>query len=131
MFSLINMTPSDYWRILLFKDSFNYAGISESNPTKVTSKWDIALHLPEAIQKKFLITVGEFLLKIYKHSMRVKSGAVEEDTGDSNNQAAAHKIQSFMDKVDDFKKEKDHVYISKVISDYFSQKLYSLVSEIA
>lgn len=72
MFTFINMTPSEYWRILLFKDNFNYGGVRESSPGKVASRWDIALHLPEAIQKNFLYIVGEFILKVYKHNIKSK-----------------------------------------------------------
>lgn len=35
-----------------------------------------------------------------------------------------------MDTVDDSKKGRDHVYIVKLISEYFSQKLFSLIHEI-
>jgi hypothetical protein len=35
-----------------------------------------------------------------------------------------------MDTVEDYKKEKDHNYISNLITEYFSQKLFSLISEI-
>ena len=64
------MTPTDYWRILLFKDIYNYGGIKEASSMKVSSKWDIALHMPEAIQKKFLLIIGEFILKVYKWHRR-------------------------------------------------------------
>jgi site-specific DNA-cytosine methylase len=72
MFSFITLTPSEYWRILLFKDSFNMAGVRESNPGKVASKWDIAMHLPEAIRQNFVLVVGEFILKVYKHNIKIK-----------------------------------------------------------
>lgn len=32
MFSFIQMTPNEYYKILLFKDIYNYGGIKESNP---------------------------------------------------------------------------------------------------
>ena len=35
-----------------------------------------------------------------------------------------------MDTVEDFKKGKDHSYIVKLISEFFSQKLFSLIQEI-
>ena len=35
-----------------------------------------------------------------------------------------------MDTVDDSKKGRDHIYIVKLISEYFSQKLFSLIHEI-
>lgn len=41
------------------------------------------------------------------------------------------RIESFMDLVEDVKKEKDHEYISSQISKHFSQKLFDLVTEIS
>jgi hypothetical protein len=41
------MSPTEYWRILLFKDLYNYGGIRESQPEKVCERWDIVQHLPE------------------------------------------------------------------------------------
>lgn len=35
-----------------------------------------------------------------------------------------------MDTVDDVKKEKDHEYICKTITDYFSQKLFEKITEV-
>ena len=64
----IILSPFEYWRLLLFKDAYNYGGIKETNPDIVTNRWDIALHLPEAIRKKFILTIGEFLLRVYKHN---------------------------------------------------------------
>jgi hypothetical protein len=40
--------PSEFWRILLFKDLKNYAGFKESNPKDVSYSFDIVNHLPEA-----------------------------------------------------------------------------------
>lgn len=65
---MINLNPVEYYRILLFKDFYNYGGIKESNPEKVSSRWDIVLHLPEITQKKFLFIVAEYVLKVYKYN---------------------------------------------------------------
>ena len=73
LFSWINFTPVEYWRCLLFKDIYNYAGIKESNPDAVLSRWDISLHLPEAIQQIFKHTVGEYLLKVYRYNEKIKA----------------------------------------------------------
>ena len=71
MFAFLNLEVVDYWRILLFKDYYNFGGIKESDFSKVASRWDIALHLPEAIQRKFLYIVGEYLLKVYKYNVKL------------------------------------------------------------
>lgn len=70
MFAFINFNPVEYWRILLFKDYYNFGGIKESNPECVQFNWDIALHLPEAIRAKFKFTVAEYLHKVYKFNER-------------------------------------------------------------
>ena len=53
MFIHVSMEPSEYYSILLFKDMYNYGGIKESDPEKIFSRWDIALHLPTITQKRF------------------------------------------------------------------------------
>ena len=131
LFAFIQLTPVDYWRILLFKDMYNYGGIKEGNNKKVTSKWDIALHLPEAIQKKFVLTIGEFILKVYKYNQRIRNNQdLDEDIEDEEYKKEQMQLRSNMDIVDDVKKERDHDYISRLISDYFSQKLFTLIGEI-
>lgn len=32
LFKYISLQPTEYWKILLFKDAFNFVGIKESNP---------------------------------------------------------------------------------------------------
>lgn len=49
LFRYINLTPNEFWKILLFKDYYNFAGIKESNPETVAFRYDVCLHLPEAV----------------------------------------------------------------------------------
>ncbi len=124
----------EYWRILLFKDWYNYGGIKEgTGDKKVVAKWDIALHLPESIQRKFLLTVSEYILKVFRYNQKLlhnqEAGIpMEEDLIDGG--AGDEKVVSYMDAVEDYKKGKDHNYIVKLISEFFSQKLFSLIHEI-
>ena len=53
MFKYITLTATEFYSILLYKDMYNFSGIMESAPEKVTARWDIAHHLPEAVQNKF------------------------------------------------------------------------------
>jgi len=46
---------------MLFKDIYNFGGVKESQPERIQSRWDIARHLPEVTQKKFLYLVAEFI----------------------------------------------------------------------
>lgn len=73
MFAILTLTPNEYWKIMLFKDIYNFGGIRESNSQKVASRWDICSHLPEAIQKKFLLIVAEYILKVYKFNVKLNS----------------------------------------------------------
>lgn len=148
LFAFLSLTPTDYWRVLLFKDIYNYGGIRESggggdtsSNKKVVAKWDIAQHLPESIQRKFLVTVSEYILKVYRYNQKMVSSGQqmiqqeEEAEGGPKNAAGENKgqvdkITSYMDTVDDAKKGRDHGYIVKLISEYFSQKLFSLIHEI-
>ncbi len=56
-FSNLSITPTEYWRILLYKDKYNYAGIKESDPDKIKVDYDVMTHLPEAVQKKFQLAL--------------------------------------------------------------------------
>lgn len=87
----------------------------------------MALHLPEAIRQNFVVTAGEFILKVYRHNIKER---LNSDGQDKHRQMNEQKIVSYMDTVDDVKKEKDHEYICKLISEYFSQKLFDKVNEI-
>ena len=40
------MQVKEYWKILLFKDIYNFAGIKESQPEKVSLQYNIVEHLP-------------------------------------------------------------------------------------
>lgn len=48
-FRNIKITPVEYWKILLFKDKYNFAGIKESDPDKIKVDYDVMNHLPEAV----------------------------------------------------------------------------------
>ena len=89
---------------------YNFSGIKESVPSKVFSKWDIAQHLPEAIQKKFKLTASEFILRVYKHNLKMRAASNqdhlddEEAHGDGEDKttvtkvdAVGPKITSYMD----------------------------------
>ena len=72
LYAFIQLQPVEYWRILLFKDWYNYGGIKEgTGDKKVVAKWDIALHLPESIQRKFLLTVSEYILKVFRYNQKL------------------------------------------------------------
>jgi len=65
------LVPQEFFRILLFKDSFNYAGIKESDPSRVHNRWDIVLHLPEVTRKKFTLIVAKFVQQVEKYNQKL------------------------------------------------------------
>ena len=87
IFNHITLTPNTFWKILLFKDNFNYAGVNatmydEPNHNlnqhdilmtnefaynaKVVSKWSMAEFLPPILEKDLISLVSDYILKIYK-----------------------------------------------------------------
>ena len=132
LFTYINLVPSEYWSILLFKDAFNYGGVQEQagSARMVTQKWDVALHLPPAIQKKFGLVVGEYILKVYKHNLKLRAHGVTTLAGEDENQVETARAMNYMDSVDDQKKERDHEFIERLIGEYFSRKLLSMIEDM-
>jgi len=132
LFTYINLMPSEYWSVLLFKDAFNYGGVQEQAGSNrmVTQKWDVALHLPPAIQKKFSLVVGEYILKVYKHNLKLRAQGVTTLAGEEENQVETAKAMNYMDSVDDQKKERDHDFIERLISEYFSRKLLTMIEDM-
>lgn len=57
---------------MLFKDPHNFGGIKESDKEKVASKWDIALHLPQVTQRKFLFLIADFILKVHRYNKKLQ-----------------------------------------------------------
>lgn len=114
LFSYLDLQPAEYWRILLFKDLYNYGGVKESVPDKVYSQWNVRSHLPVITHRAFNTTMCDFILKVYKFNLRQRqAGTPQADIEDK-------KVQSLMDTVDDVRKEGDHDFISKLIVQYFS-----------
>ena len=128
LFQNLFLAPREFWRILLFKDIYNFGGIKESNPTKASTKFDVALHLPEACRRKFLLTITDFVIKVNAHNERLRREGPERA---EDPLAPEKKVESYMDLVDDVKKERDHDFIEGLISDYFSHKLFQAISDFA
>ena len=68
LFAFVGFQPVEYWRILLFKDRYNFGGIKESSPESVAFSWDVASHLPEGVRGAFRLTVAELLFKVYRYN---------------------------------------------------------------
>lgn len=69
LFQYCDIDMVEAWKILLFKDRYNYGGIKESAAEeKYFDKWDIVKHLPEVTRKAFRITTGEYIFKVFKYN---------------------------------------------------------------
>ena len=66
------MEKGDFWKILLFKDEHNFAGIWEmADPERnklnfVRQKWNIVEFLPQACEKIALVLVAEYIKAVYE-----------------------------------------------------------------
>jgi DNA polymerase epsilon subunit 1 len=64
-FSFISLQPTRFWRVLLFKDAVNYAGViakeDPSAPIRVSSNWHITEALPEHVAKVANAYAAEFV----------------------------------------------------------------------
>jgi len=121
---------------------YNYGGINESSPSKVMSKWNIMLHLPEITQKKFVYLTAEFLQKVNRYNQKQlkkkqEISYTEQQEADEAMAAAMlddspdkkQKVESIMDAVDDIKKGPDHEFICKLITEHFSHKIFDIVCD--
>lgn len=139
LFQYITLQPVEYYHILLFKDIYNFGGIKESQPDQISSRWDVCNHLPEVTQKKFLYLIGEFILKVSRYNKKALEKAQRREPGDAEQAAAEemlgragdkkHKIESYMDAVEDIKKEADHDFISDLITKFMSPKIFDIVQD--
>jgi DNA polymerase epsilon subunit 1 len=73
IFNHITLTANTYWKVLLFKDNFNFAGISPSEADqeghfggKVVSKWTISQFLPPVLERDFISLTSDYLLKLHR-----------------------------------------------------------------
>lgn len=65
LFLYLTLTPIKYWKNLLFRDIYNYAGLlEESDEKKIVSQWNICEFLPPLIEKYILSLVGDYLNKV-------------------------------------------------------------------
>lgn len=86
LFSVIEMTPTKWWRQLIFMDMYNFGGVeidseaeqeekedmmtsppsspsSDSMSIRVVSEWDISRHLPPLAKRHFEIIVAYFVIR--------------------------------------------------------------------
>ncbi|KAF8939090.1 DNA polymerase epsilon catalytic subunit [Dissophora ornata] len=82
LFMTVDLVPVHYWEQLLWMDCANYGGIICPNPAEVQEQdqptlltqvnrdihmqWNIQQYLPVALHQEFMMTIGEFIDRVYK-----------------------------------------------------------------
>ena len=74
--------------------------------------------------------VGEYILKVYKHNLKLRAQGATSLAGEEENQVETAKTMNYMDTVDDQKKERDHDFIERLIGEYFSRKLLTMIEDM-
>ncbi|KAG7653527.1 DNA polymerase epsilon catalytic subunit A C-terminal [Arabidopsis suecica] len=83
IFEWILLEPVHYWHSLLFMDQYNYAGIRATDDeisldeVIIEPKWSVARHLPEYIERDFIIIVAKFIFDPWKFAIEKKTGSSE------------------------------------------------------
>ena len=77
IFNHIVLTGNTYWKMLMFKDLYNYAGVPASDidseeesqviqMPKIISKWTLSEFLPPILEKDFISLVSDYIIKLYR-----------------------------------------------------------------
>jgi len=80
LFKYVSIEPAEYWRTLLFKDRFNFAGDKgEGEENKIVQRWNICDHLPEVTRRAFKLTSAEYIRKVTNYNRDLaKKGALDQ-----------------------------------------------------
>ena len=78
IFNHIVLTVNSFWKLLLFKDLHNYAGVPASDENinedgyeihsmpKIVSKWTWSEFLPPILEKDFISVISDYIMKLYR-----------------------------------------------------------------
>ena len=152
IFKFIRMEISQEWKILLFKDRFNYGGIKESSKGLVTCEFDLKNHLPAKVSNLFLLLIGEYILKIYQYHQDNRKKILQTDPLDisalqltnisskklMNNddvdpyigQHSAITSSDLHQKLNEIDNDSDILEAKNWIKKEFSTKLFEIIDEI-
>eukprot|EP01022_Parablepharisma_sp_SALTPOND_P011850 TRINITY_DN1509_c0_g2_i1.p1 TRINITY_DN1509_c0_g2~~TRINITY_DN1509_c0_g2_i1.p1 ORF type:complete len:2157 (+),score=297.67 TRINITY_DN1509_c0_g2_i1:3876-10346(+) len=115
LYQYILLEPINYWRLLLFKDIYNYGGIQEAQPNKIASCWNIGEYLPPAVEEVLLNTIAQYIHKIYSF---MQTRTEDEDLDEYGKES--------MEETTD----KTLRYMKKLVTTHFSQKLFALIPDL-
>ena len=119
LFQYIILEPVNYWRLLMFKDAYNYGGVQEEQQDKVVSCWNIAEYLPPAVEEILLNLIAQYVYGIHSYMTTHK-----EDKNMLNDY-----VEDSKDMVEE-PKDKTLEYMRKLINTCFSKKLFGLIPDL-
>jgi len=115
-FEQLFVEPQEFWEVLLWKDNFNFSGISALTAEKqVAQVWDVARYLPPAPARKFRIVAADLVQKV--HTEQVRRNQLNDHSEEPAKEAP--KFTSYMDSYIEDKQSADHEFISKLTNEHF------------
>lgn len=152
MFKYLRMNTVEEWKILLFKDRFNYGGIRESSDGRVYCNFDLKNHLPEKVSKIFVTLIGEFILKNYQHVQEMRTKVLHDDPSAHVNMQltnlskehgqdkdeedpyvgryGACASMGHLDQIQDLAELEDIQFAKMLIKKEFTSRLFEIIDEI-
>ena len=128
LFSNLSFMPNTFWKILIYKDSYDYGGITENenHNIKIISRWSMGEFLPQILEKDFISIISDYIQKLYKFIYVRDTNFVESLFKEYNS--------SINDKegVIEFMNSPDAIYQFKLflIHNYIAQKIFDLIPNI-
>jgi len=96
-FEALFIESVQFWEILLWKDNFNFSGVSALTAEKqVAQVWDIARYLPPAPERKFRILAADLVQKVYDEQVRRLNAELSGVSGPHKSKEEP-KFTSYMD----------------------------------
>ena len=61
----MSLLPKCSWKILFFKDEYNYSGICEDSGCSIVTNWSISESLPLKLSSYFVAIISEYIHKLH------------------------------------------------------------------
>lgn len=151
MFKYIKFSRSRTWKILLFKDRFNYAGFDEAQTQKkISCEWDLINHLPSKVGRIFKMLVAEFVDSVYEFNKQNSKKIMSHDGRDKTIQYKniskplpnkdeedpyvgnylSYTNNQQLDLIQEVSEADDIHFMRNKIETHFTQSLLSIIDEI-
>ena len=148
IFTQICLEKNKSWKMLLFRDMYNYAGIpsfeeDENNLSqipKLETKWTLSEYLPKILEKDFLSIISDYLIKLYKFfylcdaemlsNLKSFYGNIYLSVEEANKILEIIKLYKMTSKEPDKVIETINEFKSFLIRDYISSKMFNILPNI-